>query len=51
MHVEIGREIAFDLTQKAQEFAPAMARIAAPDDLVGRPALSAANRLRVPWRV
>jgi hypothetical protein len=32
MHIEIGRDIAFDLAQKAQELTPAMARIAAPDD-------------------
>jgi len=35
MHVEIGRDIAFDLAQKAQELTPAMARIAAPDDRAG----------------
>ena len=33
--VEIGRDIAFDLAQEAQELASAMAGIAAPDDLAG----------------
>ena len=35
-NVEIGRDIALDLAQEAQELSPAMTRIATPDDLAGR---------------